>query len=197
MAVGLGALEGVEGLMRFTETPLSGAHVIDLEPIEDERGMFARSWCFEEFGLHGLDPRVAACNVSWNRAAATLRGMHYQVAPDEEAKLVRCTAGAIFDVIVDIRPDSRTFQDWFGIELTARNRSAVYVPPGFAHGFQTLEDDSEVLYLMSTPYVADATRGVRWDDPAFAIDWPPATRRVISERDRGYPDFVVEPLRVR
>lgn len=192
MGLGVATLEGV-GLMRFTETPLAGAYLVDLEPIEDERGMFARSWCPDEFARHGLDPRLAACNVSVNRAAGTLRGMHYQAAPHEEAKLVRCTAGAIYDVVIDLRPDSATFRGWFGAELTARNRTALYAPAGFAHGFQTLQRESEVLYLMSTPYVVEAVRGVRWDDPAFAIEWPPAQRRVISERDRTYPDFVSEP----
>ena len=191
MDVGLAALEDL-GLMLFTESPLAGAHVVDIEPIEDERGMFARSWCPDDFSLHGLDPRLAACNISFNQANGTLRGMHYQASPHEEAKLVRCTAGAIYDVIVDLRPDSPTFCRWFAVELTAHNRTALYVPSGFANGFQTLEPESEVLYLMSTPYVVEAARGVRWDDPAFAIDWPPAARRVISERDRTYPDFVSE-----
>jgi dTDP-4-dehydrorhamnose 3,5-epimerase len=178
--------------MRFSATPLKGAFVVDLEPIEDERGMFARSWSREDFADQGLDGRLAACNVSYNAAAGTLRGMHYQAPPHEEAKLVRCTAGSIYDVIVDIRAESATFRQWFGIELNARNRTALYVPAGFAHGFQTLVDDSEVLYLMSTPYVPEAARGVRWDDPAFGIDWPPAASRVISERDRNYADFAVE-----
>jgi dTDP-4-dehydrorhamnose 3,5-epimerase len=178
--------------MRFTKTPLAGAHVVDLEPIEDERGMFARSWCPTEFSRRGLDSRLSACSVSVNRAAGTLRGMHYQASPHGEAKLVRCTAGAIYDVIIDLRPESSTFTRWFGLELTASNRTALYAPQGFAHGFQTLEAESEVLYLISTPYIAEAARGVRWDDPAFAIDWPPAARRVISERDRTYPDFLPE-----
>jgi dTDP-4-dehydrorhamnose 3,5-epimerase len=178
--------------MRFSSTPLRGAFVVDLEPIEDERGMFARSWSREDFAIHGLDGRLAACNVSYNTAAGTLRGLHYQAPPHEEAKLVRCTAGSIFDVIVDIRPESATFRQWFGIELNARNRTALYIPAGFAHGFQTLVDESEVLYLMTTPYVPEAARGVRWDDPAFGIDWPPADRRVISKRDRSYEDFAVE-----
>jgi dTDP-4-dehydrorhamnose 3,5-epimerase len=188
---GFGALEGV-GLMRFTETPLYGAYIVEMEPIEDERGMFARSWCPNELRLHGLDPRLASCNVSFNRAAGTLRGMHYQASPHEEAKLVRCTAGAIYDVIIDLRPESGSSRCWFGIELNARNRTALYVPGGFAHGFQTLEAESEVLYLISTPYVAEAASGVRWDDPAFAIEWPPAAQRIMSDRDRSYPDFVQE-----
>jgi dTDP-4-dehydrorhamnose 3,5-epimerase len=185
---GITPMEGL-GVMRFTATPLPGAHVVDIQPIEDERGMFARSWCPDEFRLHALDPRLAACNVSANRDAGTLRGMHYQIAPHEEAKLVRCTAGAIYDVIIDLRPHSATFCRWFGIELTARNHTALYVPPGFAHGFQTLEPESEVLYLISTPYVAESARGVRWNDPAFAVEWPPTARRVMSKRDETYPDF--------
>jgi dTDP-4-dehydrorhamnose 3,5-epimerase len=184
-------VEDVE-LMRFTETPLASAYVVDIEPLEDERGMFARTWSPEEFSEHGLDARLAACNVSANPASGTLRGLHYQASPHEEAKLIRCTAGAIYDVIVDLRPGSQTFCHWFAQELTARNHAAVFAPPGFAHGFQTLEPDSEVLYLMSAPYVPESARGVRWDDPAFAIDWPPAERRVIGERDRTYPDFTPE-----
>jgi dTDP-4-dehydrorhamnose 3,5-epimerase len=180
--------------VRFSATPLGGAYVVDLEPIEDERGSFARSWCPEEFGRHGLDTRVAACNVSVNRARGTLRGMHYQAAPHGEAKLVRCTAGAIHDVIVDLRPASPTYCRWFAVELTARNRSALYVPEGFAHGFQTLEPETEVLYMMSAAHVPEAARGVRWDDPAFGIEWPPGPR-VMSERDRTYPDFVPEERR--
>jgi dTDP-4-dehydrorhamnose 3,5-epimerase len=175
--------------VRFTETPIPGAYVIDLEPIEDERGMFARSWSPEELGSHGLDERLAACNVSFNAKAGTLRGLHYQAPPHEEAKLVRCTSGAIFDVIVDLRDESQAFTQWFAAELTGANRAALYVPAGCAHGFQTLVDNSEVLYLMTTPYVPEAARGVRWDDPAFAIDWPHADRRVIAERDRTYPAF--------
>jgi dTDP-4-dehydrorhamnose 3,5-epimerase len=163
--------------------------LVDLEPIEDERGMFARSWCPNEFSRQGLDPRLAACNVSFNRAAGTLRGMHYQAPPHEEAKLVRCTAGAIYDVVVDLRASSPTYCRWFAAELTAHNRTALYAPPGCAHGFQTLQAESEVLYLISTPYVPEAARGVRWDDRAFGIEWPPASSRVISKRDRAYADF--------
>jgi dTDP-4-dehydrorhamnose 3,5-epimerase len=183
------AVEGVE--LRFTPTSLEGAWLVDLEPVEDERGYFARSWSPEEFARHGLDTRIAACNVSFNRARSTLRGMHFQVPPHAEVKLVRCTAGAIHDVIIDLRPGSPTYCRWYAVELTARNRSALYVPAGFAHGFQTLEPYSEVLYHMSAPYVADAARGVRWNDPAFRVDWPPG-QRVMSERDLTYPDFSPE-----
>ena len=177
--------------MRFTPTPLAGAHVVDIEPIGDERGMFARAWSEEEFRERELDARVAACNISFNVALGTLRGMHYQVEPHEEAKLVRCTAGAVYDVIVDLRRESDTYCRWFGIELTARNRTALFIPAGFGHGFQTLAPDSEVLYLMSAPYVPEAAAGVRWNDPVFGIAWPDAEVRVMSERDRTYPDFQV------
>ncbi len=178
--------------MRFTRTPLAGAWLVDVEPIEDERGSFARSWSLEEFAAHGLSTRIAACNISVNTTAGTLRGMHHQAAPHGEIKLVRCTAGAIFDVIVDVRPGSPTHRRWFGAELTASNRTALYIPEGLAHGFQTLESQSEVLYQMSSPYVPEAARGVRWNDPAFAIEWPLASRRVMSDRDRAYPDYVPE-----
>jgi dTDP-4-dehydrorhamnose 3,5-epimerase len=174
--------------VRFTPVPLEGAWLVDLEPVHDERGFFARAWSPDEFAARGLDTRLAACNVSYNAAAGTLRGMHHQAAPHGEVKLVRCTAGAIFDVIVDLRPGSPTHAGWFGVELSAATRTALYIPEGFAHGFQTLAPHSEVLYLMSSPYVPEAARGVRWDDPAFGIEWPPADARVISERDRAYPD---------
>jgi dTDP-4-dehydrorhamnose 3,5-epimerase len=173
--------------MTFTATPLAGAFVIDPEPIEDERGFFARSFCVEEFRARGLNPRVVQCNVSFNRRRGTVRGLHYQRAPHGEAKLVRCTAGALYDVIVDLRPDSPTMQRHFAIELSARNRRMLYIPEGCAHGFQTLEDGTEVFYQMSAPYTADATAGVRWNDPAFGIEWPLEVT-VISERDRSYPD---------
>jgi dTDP-4-dehydrorhamnose 3,5-epimerase len=164
-----------------------------MQPIADERGFFARAWCPDEFAAAGLDPRAAALNVSYNRAAGTLRGMHMQAHPHGEAKLVRCTAGAVFDVIADLRPESPTYTRWFAAELSARNRIALYIPEGFAHGFQTLEPDTEVLYLMSAPHVPEAATGVRWDDPVLGIDWPPAAERVISDRDRAYPDLVPEP----
>jgi dTDP-4-dehydrorhamnose 3,5-epimerase len=141
--------------------------------------------------MHGLNPRLSQCNISYNKKKGTLRGMHYQVAPHEEAKLVRCTRGAIYDVIIDLRRDSPTFTQHVAVALTADNRKALYVPEGFAHGFQTLTDDCEVLYQMSEFYAADYSRGVRWDDPAFAIDWPDA-QRIISERDSSYSDFVVK-----
>jgi dTDP-4-dehydrorhamnose 3,5-epimerase len=168
--------------------------LVELEPIEDERGFFARAWSPDEFEEHGLDARIAACNVSLNRRAGTLRGLHYQAAPHGEAKLVRCTAGAVYDVIVDLRPESPTYCRWQAARLTASNRAALYVPERFAHGFQTLEPDSEVLYLMTTGYVAEAARGVRWDDAAFGIEWPDAERSM-SARDASYPDFVPQGSR--
>ena len=174
--------------MKFTATPLQGAYIIDLEPIEDERGFFARSWSVDEFAARGLNPRLVQCNISFNRWRGTLRGMHYQIAPREEAKLVRCTRGAIHDVIVDLRPDSPTFKGHVAATLTAENRRMLYVPEGFAHGFQTLADDTEVFYQMAEFYAAECARGVRWDDPALGIRWPDA-ERTISAKDQQYPDF--------
>ena len=174
--------------MTFLPTPLAGAYVVELEQRMDERGFFARSFCQEEFKAQGLDPRIAQTNVSYNRRRGTLRGMHFQAVPYAEAKLVRCTQGAIWDAIIDLRPDSPSFKRWHGIELSAANRRALYVPEGFAQGFQTLADDSEVLYLMSQFYRPDSARGLRWDDPAFGIAWPIANPQ-LSERDRGLPYF--------
>jgi dTDP-4-dehydrorhamnose 3,5-epimerase len=173
----------------FRETPIPGAFVVEPERIEDERGFFARTWCEREFREHGLDPRLAQCSVSFNRRAGTLRGMHYQAAPHGEAKLVRCTMGAIYDVVVDLRPDSPAFRRWTAVELSARNRRMLYIPEGLAHGFQTLEPDTEVFYQISEFYHPGSARGVRWNDPAFGIEWPEAAERVMSERDAAYPDF--------
>jgi dTDP-4-dehydrorhamnose 3,5-epimerase len=175
--------------MIFTETELPGAFVIDIERRDDERGFFARAWCEREFEEHGLSTRVVQCNLAYNHVKATLRGLHYQAAPHAEVKLVRCMRGAIYDVIVDLRDDSPTFTQWIGLELTADNRRMLYVPEGFAHGYQTLADDSETYYQVSVFYEPGAERGVRWDDPAFGIDWPPAERRIVSAKDRGWPDF--------
>jgi dTDP-4-dehydrorhamnose 3,5-epimerase len=172
----------------FTPTPLAGAYLIDLERHEDERGFFARSFCRQEFVTHGLNPDVVQCNASFNRRRGTLRGMHYQAPPHAEAKTVRCTHGAVWDVIVDLRPASQTFMRCHGVGLTASNRTALYVPEGVAHGFQTLVDDSEVLYLMSAFYHPEAARGVPWDDPAFGIDWP-IREPIMSDRDRAFPRF--------
>ena len=166
-------------------TPLGGAFAVEIERIEDERGFFARSFCQEEFRARGLDPVVAQCNVSFNRQRGTLRGLHYQDKPHEEAKLVRCTRGAIWDVIVDLRENSATRYRWHAAELSAENCRALYVPRGFAHGFQTLADDSEVLYQMSEFHHPESSRGLRWDDPAFGIEWP-LPDPIVSSRDRAY-----------
>jgi dTDP-4-dehydrorhamnose 3,5-epimerase len=174
--------------MKYHETKLPGVFEISIEPMADERGFFARSWCEKEFEAHGLNPALVQCNISVNKRKGTLRGVHYQVAPHSETKLVRCTRGAIFDVIVDLRSDSPTFKQWVGIVLTAEKRTMAYVPEGCAHGFLTLDDDTEVFYQMSQFYNTEAGRGVRWNDPAFAIDWP-AKVEVISERDGAYPNF--------
>ena len=174
--------------MIFTETRLKGAFVIEPERREDDRGYFARTFCRREFEAHGLNPHVEQCNISFNRRKGTLRGMHFQAAPHEEVKLVRCIRGAIYDVIIDVRPDSPDFKRHVAVTLAAENGKMLYVPEGFAHGFQTLEDNTEVFYLMSRPYAAEYARGVRWNDPAFGIEWPPA-QRIILERDQRYPDF--------
>lgn len=176
--------------MRFIETPLNGAWVVDLDLLGDERGWFARTFDAGEFAARGLNPAVVQCNASFNARRGTLRGMHYQAEPHGESKLVRCVHGAIFDVAVDLRGGSPTLRRWHGVELSADNRLAFYIPPGLAHGFQTLSDDAEVLYQMGNPYVPEAARGVRWDDPAFAIQWPePDGERIVSERDRAFADF--------
>ena len=172
--------------MKFQPTPLAGAYLIELELLEDERRFFARSFCQNEFRAHGLDTVVAQSNVSFNRKRGTLRGLHYQAEPHAEAKVVRCTRGAIWDVIVDLREGSPTRWRWHALELNADNRLAFYVPEGFAHGFQTLADDSEVLYQMSESYHPDLSRGIRWDDPTIGILWP-LTDPILSERDRSYP----------
>lgn len=181
--------------MRFIPTSLAGAYVIEPEPISDERGFFARTWCHTEFADHGLNPNLVQCNISYNKKRGTLRGMHYQKAPHAEAKLVRCTQGALYDVIIDLRKGSDTFAQWFGVELTAQNRKALYVPEGFAHGFITLQDDTEVLYQMSEFFHAESAAGVRWDDPAIRISWP-GSISVISEKDKSYPDLDVQVRRL-
>jgi dTDP-4-dehydrorhamnose 3,5-epimerase len=173
--------------MRFEETKLPGAFVIDLEPRVDARGFFARAWCHREFEEHGLTADLAQANIAFNRFPSTLRGLHYQLAPFEEAKLVRCTRGALYDVIVDLRPASATFLHWIGVELTADNRRMLYVPEGFAHGYQTLMPETEAFYQVTQFYAPDAERGVRWDDPAIGIEWPAASNRLISEKDQAWP----------
>lgn len=175
--------------MLFRETRLKGAFIIDIEPIVDERGFFARSWCQREFEKHGLCSDLVQCNISFNHQKGTLRGMHYQIPPHEESKLVRCTRGSIFDVIVDLRKDSRTYKKWCGVELSAENRRMIFIPGGFAHGFQTMEDNTEVFYQMSDSYHPQCARGVRWDDPAFGVDWPD-DERIISIRDKSFPDYL-------
>lgn len=175
--------------MIFNPTPLAGAFVIEPELRQDERGFFARAWCQREFTEHGLNPRLVQCSLSFNHKRGTLRGMHYQAAPYEEAKLVRCTSGAIYDVMVDLRPASATFKRYFGVTLSASAHNMLYIPEGFAHGFLTLEDNTEIFYQMSEFYAPDYGRGFRWNDPAFGIRWP-APVQVISERDAAYPDFI-------
>jgi dTDP-4-dehydrorhamnose 3,5-epimerase len=177
--------------MIFRETRLKGVVEIELEMQADERGYFARSYCSREFEAHGLNSRVVQCNISHNRQRGTVRGMHYQQPPHQEAKLIRCVKGALYDVALDLRADSPTFREWVGVELRAADRQPsrmLYVPEGCAHGFQTLEDDTEILYQMSEFYAPESARGYRWDDPAFSLTWPEPVR-VISERDRTYPDF--------
>ena len=182
--------------MKFIETSLKGAYVIKLEPFEDERGYFARSFCSKEFMDQGINAKYVQCNIALNRRKGTLRGMHYQAEPYEEAKVVMCTAGAIYDVIVDLRPDSSSYCKWFSVELianystTTSNYKMLYIPKGFAHGFQTLEDDTVVFYQMSEYYHSEHTRGVRWNDPAFEIKWP-CNPTVISHRDQQYVNFCV------
>ena len=174
--------------MTFQETKLPGVFEIQLEPLPDARGFFARSWCQKEFESHALNPKVVQCNVSFNTRKGTLRGMHYQGAPNAEAKLVRCTSGSIYDVVIDLRPKSPAFKNWIAAVLTSERHNMIYVPEGCAHGFLTLEDKTEVSYQMSEFYSPELSRGVRWDDQAFQIAWP-ASIEMISDRDRTYPDF--------
>lgn len=176
--------------MVFHETPLKGAYTLDLQKVEDERGFFARIWCRRELELHGITGNLAQASLSFNRWRDTLRGMHFQAPPHEETKIVRCMRGRLHDVIVDLRPASPTYTKWFGVELSAENRQALIIPPGFAHGFQTLENATEILYLISEFYHAEAARGVRWNDPVLAIEWPEADRRIISQKDQTWPDFI-------
>jgi dTDP-4-dehydrorhamnose 3,5-epimerase len=175
--------------MKFTETKLKGAFVVEIEKLIDERGFFARSWCRKEFEAHGLTARVVQANVSSNRKKGTLRGMHYQIAPYQECKLIRCTRGAIYDVIIDLRPDSPTYKQWTGVELTADNYNMFFVPEGFGHGFQTLTDETEITYQVSQFYTPGSEKGIRFDDPAFNIEWPLEVN-TISDKDRTWPGFV-------
>jgi dTDP-4-dehydrorhamnose 3,5-epimerase len=175
--------------VRFTETRIPGVVLVEPEPSADDRGFFARVWCGREFPARGLSGGLAQCSRSYNRRRGTLRGMHFQAPPDEEEKLVVCLRGAIHDVALDLRPNSRRFREWTAHELTADNRLGLYIPAGCAHGFQTLTDDAEVLYFISAYHAAPSARGVRWDDPAFGIRWPIGDP-ILSDRDRTYPDFV-------
>ncbi len=174
--------------MKFIETEFDGAFIIEPEIIKDKRGFFARTWCEKEFGKHGLNKNLVQCNISFNGKKGTLRGMHFQLPPHAEAKLVRCTMGSIYDVIIDIRPESGTYKKWAGYELNSDNRKMLYIPEGFAHGFLTLEDNTEVFYQMSSEFIPESASGIRWDDPLFAIEWPKKPE-VISNKDNSYPDF--------
>ena len=178
--------------MIFEETRLRGAFIIDIEKHQDDRGFFARSWCRNEFEAHGIDAAVVQTNISYNERLGTLRGMHYQVAPAAEGKLVRCVRGSIYDVIVDLRPDSPTYLEWIGVELSARSYRMLYIPERFAHGFITLEDDTEVHYQMTAFYAPGCARGARYNDPAFGIHWPVEVR-VLAEKDATWPDYEREP----
>jgi dTDP-4-dehydrorhamnose 3,5-epimerase len=172
--------------LRISETRLAGAYLIEPELLKDERGFFARTFCRGELQALKLETHIEQCSISFNLKKGTLRGMHYQIAPDEEVKIVRCTMGAVFDVIIDLRPGAPTFRQWISVELSEENRRMVYIPKGFAHGFQTLRDDSELQYQISIAHAPASSRGIRWDDPALAISWPlPVTQ--VSEKDLGYP----------
>lgn len=172
--------------MTFIETPVRGAFLIELQPVNDERGFFARTWDRQAFLDRGLDPGLEQCSIAVTHRRGTLRGMHFQLAPFEETKLVRCTRGAVFDVTVDLRPSSSSYLRWYGVGLSAANRRMLYIPKGCAHGYQTLTDDVEFAYQMSTPYSAAHAAGVRWDDPAFAIAWPHTDVRILSEADQRW-----------
>jgi len=176
--------------MIFTETDLKAAYIIELNKLQDDRGFFARTWCKNEFDSHGLNTVFVQANMSTNKIKGTLRGMHYQISPYEETKLIRCTKGAIYDVIIDLRPDSQTYKKWIGVELTSENYKMLYVPENFAHGFITLENDTEVSYQVSQFYAPGSERGARYNDPAFGIDWP-SDVKVISEKDQNWSDFQV------
>lgn len=177
-----------ECLVRFIDTPLPGAYIVEIDRLEDERGFFARTWCSKEFAEHGLPAEIKQTSTSFNAAKGTLRGMHFSSPPCEEGKLVRCTSGSMLDVIIDIRPGSPAFLQHIKVELTSKRRNALYIPPGFAHGYQTLQDNTEILYLMTEEYKPGHADGFRWNDPAFSIIWP-ADERIIFDRDDNYPDF--------
>jgi dTDP-4-dehydrorhamnose 3,5-epimerase len=174
--------------MKFTPTDIQDVFIVELEKREDDRGFFARGFCQREFEEHGMIPQVVQANISYNKYKGTLRGMHYQVSPCEETKFLRCTKGSVYDVIIDMRPESKTYKKWIGVELTDQNYKMLYVPRNFAHGFQTLEDETEVMYLVSEFYAPQTERGVRYNDPSFNIQWPLAVAQ-ISDKDAGWPDF--------
>lgn len=176
--------------MIFKETKLKGSFIIEMEKIEDPRGFFSRAWCKDEFQLRGLNSTIVQSNVAFNKKRGTLRGMHYQVAPFEETKIIRCTRGIIFDVIIDLQPASITYKQWISVELAEDNYKMLYVPKGFAHGYQTMTDNAEIFYHVSQFYSSGAERGVRFDDPSFNIEWPTTDERMISEKDRSWPDYV-------
>ncbi|WP_310830502.1 dTDP-4-dehydrorhamnose 3,5-epimerase [Paenibacillus pedocola] len=176
--------------MYFVETPLSGSFVVELELLSDERGFFARSWCEEEFLAFGLASSFVQCNISYNKNKNTLRGMHYQAEPYEETKLVRCTKGSIYDVIIDIRPESLTYKQWFSIELSETNHKMLYIPKGFAHGFKTLSDNTEVFYQMGSAYNEKSSRGIMWNDPVFGVVWPEEDQLIISDKDLSYNRYL-------
>ncbi|MDR4506240.1 MAG: dTDP-4-dehydrorhamnose 3,5-epimerase [Candidatus Scalindua sp.] len=175
--------------MIFTETKLKGAFIIEPEKLKDERGFFARIWCKKEFEAHGLNTRLVQTNVAFNKKKGVLRGMHYQVTPYEETKLIRCTEGAIYDVIIDLRESSPTYKQWIGVELTQDNYKMLYVPECFAHGYQTLQDNTEVSYQVSQFYAPNSEQGIRWNDPSFTIQWPEAKEKIISVKDQRWPDY--------
>ncbi len=175
--------------MQFTAAPLEGVWIVDCDVFPDDRGLFARAWMPDEFQAHGLETIIAQCSFAFNHRCGTIRGMHYQAAPVEETKVVRVTRGRVFDVVVDVRRESPTHAQWFGVELTADNRRMLYVPKGFAHGYQTLSDDAELLYFISAPFSPAHQRGVRWNDAAFGITWPLGAPTMINERDATYPDY--------
>lgn len=177
--------------MKFLETTLKNAFVIEYEPKQDDRGFFARTWCEKEFKEHGLVTRFVQSNISASQKKGTLRGMHYQVAPHAEVKLIRCTRGAIYDVIIDLRPDSPTFKQWIGEVISRENYKMFYVPEGFAHGFQTLEDNTEVAYQVSEYYAPDSEEGIRWNDSTFGISWPISNGLIVSPKDSAWPDFKI------
>ena len=175
--------------MIFNKTKLDGAYIIEMEPIGDHRGFFARAWCTKEFQAHNLIAQFVQANLTYSPKRGTLRGLHYQIAPHQEVKLVRCTRGATYDVIVDLRPDSPTYKQWLAVELTADNHKMIYIPAGFAHGYQILMDDTEVFYQVGQFYAPEYERGARWNDPAFGIEWPITSPLILSDKDKSWPDY--------